>query len=267
MTQTTLSGDTLIDVAIRRIREHEPPEGYWLAFSGGKDSIVCYRLAEMAGVKFTAHYSVTTIDPPKVTRFIREEYPQVIRDYPRYKGERTNFYELVARKGLPNRMVRWCCMVFKERQGGKGATVILGVRSAESAKRAGRPVFYEREGKYLLNPILEWSDNDVWDFIHSQKLKYPSVYDSGSRRVGCIMCPLACRASRVKHYEEYPQHVRAIERAVDRLLEGKRREEKETSLLKWGRNGHEIVYHWVHDSPIESAKGACMQHLIEEAEQ
>lgn len=266
MTQTTLSGKTLVEVSIERIREHEPEEGYFLAFSGGKDSIVCYRLAEMAGVKFTAHYAVTTIDPPEVTRFIREEYPQVIRDYPRYKGERTNFYDLVARKGLPNRQVRWCCDVLKEHAGGAGSTVILGVRAAESAKRANRPVFQNRDGKYILNPIIDWSDSDVWDFIHTQKLKYPSVYDEGFKRVGCILCPLACRLRRIKEYEKYPKHVKALEYAVDKFLEEKRREEKRSGLSNWGRNGHEIVYRWVYESPIESAKGACMQHLIEEAE-
>lgn len=263
MTQTTLSGKTLIEISIERIREHEPPEGYFLAFSGGKDSIVCYRLCEMARVKFTAHYAVTTIDPPAVTKFIREEYPQVIRDYPSYKGERTNFYNLVIRKGLPNRKVRWCCSVLKEQAGEKGSSVILGVRAAESAKRANRPVYQEREGKFILNPIIDWSDTDVWDFIRSQNLKYPSVYDEGFKRVGCIMCPLACRARRIKEYEKYPQHVRALEIAVDKHLEEKRREEKRNGLFNWGSNGKEIVYRWVYEAPIESAKGSCMQPLGE----
>lgn len=265
MTQTTLSGSNLIEVSIERLREHEPPEGYFLAFSGGKDSIVCYRLAELAGVKFEAHYAVTTIDPPAVTKFIREEYPQVIRDYPTYKGERTNFYSLVTKKGLPNRQVRWCCSVLKEQAGGPGSTVILGVRAAESAKRANRPVFQTRDGKNLLYPIVDWSDSDVWDFIHSQKLKYPTVYDEGSKRVGCILCPLACRARRIKEYEKYPKHVKALEMAVDKFLEEKRREEKRSGLQNWGNNGKEIIYRWVHESPIESAKGACMQ-LLQEAE-
>lgn len=265
MIQTTLSGSNLIEVSIERLREHEPPEGYFLAFSGGKDSIVCYRLAELAGVKFEAHYAVTTIDPPAVTKFIREEYPQVIRDYPTYKGERTNFYSLVIKKGLPTRKVRWCCSVLKEQAGGRGSTVILGVRSAESAKRANRPVFQTYDGKNLLNPIIDWSDSDVWDFIHSQKLKYPSVYNEGSKRVGCILCPLACRARRIKEYEKYPKHVKALEMAVDKYLEEKRREEKRNGLFDWGSNGKEIVYRWVYEAPIQSAKGACMQ-LLQEAE-
>ena len=53
------------------------PEGYYLAFSGGKDSVAIYGLAKMAGVRFTAHYHLTTVDPPELVRFIRKDYPEV----------------------------------------------------------------------------------------------------------------------------------------------------------------------------------------------
>ena len=98
MTQTTLSNSDIVQTAINRIREHEPEEGYYLAFSGGKDSICCYHLAKMAGVKFTAYYNMTTIDPPQVTRFIRENYPDVEWNKPVYKGKRTNYYDLSPKK-------------------------------------------------------------------------------------------------------------------------------------------------------------------------
>lgn len=52
--------------SIKLIKEHEPAEGYYVAFSGGKDSVVVYRLMEMAGVKFDAHYHITTVDPPRI---------------------------------------------------------------------------------------------------------------------------------------------------------------------------------------------------------
>lgn len=53
-----------IETSIKRLRSFEPPEGYFLAFSGGKDSQCIYHLAKMAGVKFDAHYNVTSVDPP-----------------------------------------------------------------------------------------------------------------------------------------------------------------------------------------------------------
>ena len=54
------------------------PDGYHLAFSGGKDSMVLYHLAKMAGVKFKAHMQVTTIDPPELMQFVRANYPDVV---------------------------------------------------------------------------------------------------------------------------------------------------------------------------------------------
>ena len=263
MTQTTLSNSDIIQTAIERLREHEPEEGYYLAFSGGKDSICCYYLAKMAEVKFSAHYSMTTIDHPQVTRFIRENYPDVEWDKPVYKGKRTNYYDLISKKGLPSRTVRWCCHYLKEVNGGKGSTLIMGVRRAESAKRADRPEFYTYAGKHILNPIIDWKDTDVWEFIKSHNLAYPSLYDEGYKRAGCIMCPLACRQARVRDYNAYPQHVKAIERAVDTYLSMRERERESVSgLYNWGSDAHEIVYYWVHDSPVESAKGPCLSAFL-----
>ena len=66
-----------VQKSIERLKAFEPPEGYFLAFSGGKDSQCIYHLAKMAGVKFDAHYSVTTVDPKELVRFIKKEYPDV----------------------------------------------------------------------------------------------------------------------------------------------------------------------------------------------
>ena len=57
-------------------------KGYYLAFSGGKDSQALYHVAIVAGVKFEAHYSFTTLDPPELVYFIREKYPDVFIDRP-----------------------------------------------------------------------------------------------------------------------------------------------------------------------------------------
>lgn len=264
MTQTTLSNSDIIQTAISNLKQYEPPEGYYLAFSGGKDSICCYHLCKMAGVKFTAHYSMTTIDPREVTTCIRQHYPDVIWEKPTYKGKRTNYYDLIAKKGLPNRQARWCCGYLKEING-RHQTVILGVRRAESTKRANRQLYTERDGKHILNLIVDWKDTDVWEFIKTHNLPYPSIYDEGQKRAGCIMCPLACRAARIRDYETHPQHVKAIERAVEarlRTIQEERERERVCGLYNWGNNAHEIVYYWVHESPIESAKGPCLSAYL-----
>ncbi len=58
--------------AIAYLKEHEPPEGYFVGFSGGKDSIVTLELCAMAGVRHRAFYSATGIDPPEMVKFIKE---------------------------------------------------------------------------------------------------------------------------------------------------------------------------------------------------
>lgn len=52
-------------------------KGYYLAFSGGKDSRALYHIAELAGVKFDAHMNLTSVDPPEVIRFVKQAYPGV----------------------------------------------------------------------------------------------------------------------------------------------------------------------------------------------
>jgi phosphoadenosine phosphosulfate reductase len=75
--QTDFDGLTLIDKSIARLKEFEPEEGYYLAFSGGKDSVVLYDLAVKSGVKFDAHYACGGLDPPELMQFIKANYPTV----------------------------------------------------------------------------------------------------------------------------------------------------------------------------------------------
>ena len=127
---------TKVENAIKRLQSFEPPEGYYVAFSGGKDSQCIYHLCQMAGVKFDAHYSVTSVDPPELVQFIKHQYPEVIFDFPRYAdGGRITMWNLIPKKGMPpTRMVRYCCEELKE-SNGEGRVVVTGVRWAESARR------------------------------------------------------------------------------------------------------------------------------------
>lgn len=127
---------TKVENAIKRLQSFEPPEGYFVAFSGGKDSQCIYHLCQMAGVKFDAHYSVTSVDPPELVQFIKRQYPDVIFDLPRYAdGSRITMWNLIQKHSMPpTRMVRYCCEELKESRG-EGRVVVTGVRWAESARR------------------------------------------------------------------------------------------------------------------------------------
>lgn len=193
----------------------QPDHGFWLSFSGGKDSVVILALAKMAGVKFTAYYSVTTIDPPELVRFIIEEYPEVKRILPK-----KNFFALIRdKKMLPFRTRRFCCEILKEHHG-VGYCNIVGVRAAESIRRkkqaAEIKIFHGTKvekktlsqsektqfqcvggkDKVLISPILDWTDSDVWGFIKKFHVKYCELYDQGFKRLGCLFCPAANKRER-----------------------------------------------------------------------
>ena len=127
-----------VQIAIDRLKSFAPKDGsaYWLAFSGGKDSQCIYHLAEMAGVPFEAHYSVTSVDPPELCRFIKREYPDVIWDRHFWPdGRPKTMWNIIAAHTIPpTRQARYCCSELKE-SGGKGRVVITGVRWDESARR------------------------------------------------------------------------------------------------------------------------------------
>ncbi|MBQ9251585.1 MAG: phosphoadenosine phosphosulfate reductase family protein [Clostridia bacterium] len=125
-----------VELAIRRMKSFEPEEGYYLCFSGGKDSQCIYHLARLGGVKFDAHYTVTSVDPPELVRFVKKNYPDVSFDIPHDKeGKPVTMWSLIAKHTLPpTRKARYCCASLKE-PGGAGRVVVTGVRWAESANR------------------------------------------------------------------------------------------------------------------------------------
>jgi len=238
--QTTIGGKTLVDVAISRIVEHEPPEGYYVAFSGGKDSIVVLDLVQRAGVKYDAHFSQTTVDPPEVTSYIKTHYPEVIWEKPRM-----SMFQLIMKKGmLPTRQIRFCCSELKE-IGGRGRTVVTGIRWEESRFRANRGVFEESKrvkGKMFLNPIIDWTTDDVWSYIRSRGIPYCSLYDEGKTRIGCIMCPLQGEKGMRQDAERYPKYYRAYRHAIQRVISsGDRR----SFGWGWGHSADEVLEWWI----------------------
>lgn len=60
-----------VQQSIDFLRKLETDDPYSLGFSGGKDSVVILDLAERAGVRFTATYANTTVDPPGTISFIK----------------------------------------------------------------------------------------------------------------------------------------------------------------------------------------------------
>ena len=90
----------------------------------------------MAGCKYDATYRVTSVDPPELVRFIKEEHPDVKMEVPRYaNGKPITMWNLIPEKMYPpTRVARYCCQYLKE-SGGDGRMTVTGVRWAESVNR------------------------------------------------------------------------------------------------------------------------------------
>lgn len=234
-----------IDYSIALLHKAEPlalsmdERGFHLAFSGGKDSQALYHIAQMAGVKFHAEMQVTTLDPPELMAFVRNNYPQVKLNRPEI-----NFYKLIEKKKmLPIRMARYCCAVLKE-QAGAGTCTLLGIRAGESSRRAKRLDVENigRKGeafnldqfnrnieqgfqcvggkdKIVVSPILKWTDADVWNFIRGNGIEYCKLYDEGFHRIGCMFCPMASVKTKALERKRYPKVEKTIIKSIQHLID------------------------------------------------
>ena len=137
---------------------YDPENGFYNTFSGGKDSQALYYIVKMSGVKFQTHMSLTSVDPADVIRFVKTQYPSVIRHKPQ-----KSIYNIAIKKGiLPTMIRRWCCQEYKE-IGGAGKVTLIGVRSEESVKRSKRNEIELRSKKFSGNieEFKEWSNKQI----------------------------------------------------------------------------------------------------------
>lgn len=237
--------------------------GYWLAFSGGKDSTVIYDLAKRAGVAFHPAYSVTTIDPPELVRHIKRHYPDVefVRQ-PQSMMARLGVRSL----GPPTRLARWCCQEYKE-QGGRGWVKVIGVRAAESPRRAAtwKTVVPNRKSGMIVCPILYWTDKDVWAYHKLRDLPYCELYDQGFNRLGCVGCPMAGPAKVAEEFARWPGIARNWERAVKAFWERWHDVPRNDGAARYTAgfaNAEEFWQWWLSGARKNSAGKGCQMEFI-----
>ena len=189
-----------------------------LAYSGGKDSDVILQLAKEAGIKFTARYKNTTIDPSGTLKHCKENGVEILQPP-------MSFFDIVKITGYPNRCHRICCGRLKEYPTDSN-TVIIGIRAEESRKRKERykeptacRVYTKTKKVQQIFPILYWTVLDVADFIEDRGIKcHPHYYDEDGvfhpeRRLGCEGCPLMSTKNRVQFFKDNPKWLKAWIRA------------------------------------------------------
>lgn len=276
--------------AIERIKTasdmslHHYGQPLMCTYSGGKDSDVILTLFKRSGVSFEVANSHTTVDAPSTVYHIRKKFKQLEEKgikatihMPVYKGRPCTMWSLIEQKGVPTRLVRFCCGILKENLG-KDRFIATGVRWDESRSRENREPYIavgkniksavmasdevmllednlekrkivercQMKGKMIVNPIIDWKNSDIWEYIRAERIEYNELYDNGYTRVGCIGCPMASK-SRWKEFSDYPTYQRAYIRAFDKMLESAK---KSGRTPKW-KTGKEVFLWWMEDQNVE----------------
>lgn len=249
-----------------------------ITYSGGKDSDVMLHLAEASGIPFEVLHSLTTADAPETVRHVYSTFHRIeqkgikcnVDKHVQPDGSRLTMWNLIPRKLMPpSRVARYCCAVLKE-GGGKGRMISTGVRWAESAARKknrgalevqssqkkkslilindndkDRLLFEtcQMKGKRICNPIVDWADEDILEYVGAEKIKMNPLYCEGFRRVGCIGCPMAGWKTRTMVFARYPQIRAAYIRSFDRMLAERRRRGKSS---QW-QTGLDVYHWWMED--------------------
>lgn len=275
-----------------RLSEHRYKKPLMVTYSGGKDSQVLVALAERAGINFEVVNSHTTADAPETVYFIHEQFKAMGERgikcsivMPRYKDKPVSMWTLIPQKLMPpTRLVRYCCAVLKENTG-RDRFIATGVRWAESTNRKknrGTMEFSHRDkekriilmgdndekrqlfetcnlkGKMTVNPIVDWSDDDVWDYTHSEHLPINPLYCEGQNRVGCIGCPMAGRGGRQREFMRWTAYEKMYISAFERMLDVR----KAKGLPCDWQTGMDVFRWWMEDDNISGQ--LSMDDLIED---
>ena len=254
--------------AIERIKAFDPVSTglfdlpYYVAYSGGKDSDVLRILFELAGVKYDLIHHLTTVDAPETIYYVRS-IPKIQIEPPQL-----TMWRLIEKKKMPpTRVVRYCCEYLKER-GGKDRFVVTGVRWAESPRRKIQRGIVEvqtknianklilnsdndidrrmlevcqMKGKRILNPVIDWLDSDIWEFLQHYNCLSNPLYQQGFSRIGCIGCPLAGPKVQQFEFARYPIYKDNYIKAFDRMVTA----QLSAGLPTAWKNGQDVFSWWL----------------------
>ena len=240
-------------------------------YSGGKDSDVILQLAKESGVPFRVTHNLTTADPPDNVYYIRRVFAALREDGIdcRINVPRRSLWRIMRETlVIPSRIMRVCCSELKERRMPDAPYIVTGVRWAESAGRraksgiamvhnasarergeekaaaagllttddaSSRRLFEQCQlrGVRVLNPIIDWSDEDVWSYLHSRGIEGNPLYKEGWTRIGCVGCPRAGRRAREIAFARYPKLYKAWRDAIAYVIE--RRKEMGNPMFLEGK--------------------------------
>ena len=275
-----MNKDAIAIARIKRAGEIAQARGMgplYVGYSGGKDSTVLADLAIRAGVPIEIAHSHTTIDAPETVYFVRREMARFGESggvkctvyTPHYKGRPVSMWTLIPQKLMPpTRVVRYCTSVLKQSHSG-GRFSLTGVRWDESSRRKKTRGIFEanhtdpnkrliikldaddpatlvnHRGNLVCNPIVDWSENDVWNYIKGRHLSYNPLYDEGYKRIGCIGCPLAGK-HRWTEFARWPAYEKLYIMAFDWMISARKAAGKH---CEW-ETGRDVFHWWMEDGVL-----------------
>lgn len=118
-----------------------------------------------------------------------------------------------------------------------------------------------QKGKRVVNPIIDWEDEDVWDYLKTRNIEYCKLYDEGYKRLGCIGCPMSTK--KIQELERYPKFAENYKRAIARFLPKylERRKEKGQEPF---RDTVEGWYNWWIENEVEEKDLPLLDFLEED---
>lgn len=205
---------------------------FYVAFSGGKDSIVAFDLVQRAlpHNKMKVLFGDTGMEFPdtyRVMDLIKDKCSELGIEFLRASSKLTTeqTWRLFGPPAVTN---RWCCSVHKtspqimllqEQTGNQGFTgmAFTGIRGDESVSRSEYDdVSFgsKHRGQYSCHPILEWNSAELFDYIYQEELIINEAYKKGNTRAGCLVCPMSSGKHEYLKARCYPDDV---ERLVEKI--------------------------------------------------
>lgn len=268
--------------AIQYLQSFEPQEEpYHLCYSGGKDSDVIRIPAELAGVRHDINHNLTTVDAPETVRYVRS-IPGVIINRPqktmwqlieeklmpptrlaRYCCEKLKEHGGEGRLKITG--VRWAesnnrrynadvvriigkpktTQAEAEKMGAEFQTAPKGgiLLSTDNGNNRRFVEHCYRTSQTTINPIVDWTDDDVWEFLHHYGCKSNPLYECGFKRIGCVGCPMAGGTGMKRGFARWPKYKQLYIHAFDRMLQRR----KERDLPTEWKSGEEVMKWWTGD--------------------
>lgn len=220
-----LTQDTIKKVFNTYARFKDKVDVFYVAFSGGKDSIVTLDIVQRAlpHNSFKVLFGDTGMEFPDTydtVGIIEKECHHQGIEFIRAKSD-LNPHCTWKQFGSPSKVTRWCCSVHKtspqilalRNNLGKidfTGMAFVGVRASESASRSEYDYISlgeKHKGQYSCNPILEWNAAELYLYVYSENLHLNEAYKKGNNRAGCLVCPNVSEKNAYFRRTCYPKEV------------------------------------------------------------